>query len=562
VEAFNFELKLISDIDRVAKRGVDPLRKLEGQGHKTQEALDFDKPLRKLEQQLERINKDPVGFIKLKKAQKELGEQQKKLLEGSGLAKGEGFISALTSKLSFAKLASAAAVGDIVGEGVMKAGELLVEAAHKFVEVIEEGVSRAFEESGKQQTLRLGERLSLGRGGGKEFREDADRFSKLTGFDDDEIRKMLLPARRAGMNQQGVRSAFAAASDVAAGEGRGGDMGRVQELLSGFEHIFLKGGVQERLLPNLGVAIKPFYADLAKQLHVSTDVAKKRAEEGKVDPQLLLNTIYKGIEKKQGGQLGTGTVAYSQTYEARLARLKNLPNEYLKNLVDSPGFQRASDAMAGLLEKLDPDSPAGRRIQAAVESMFDKITAFIGDPAETADKLANAIERTVDVVQQLVPDLQAIGELLLNAADAAATMATKMSLAQAYITGDKAAVARIEEEESDRRREKGIQAASRATEKRQAQVDAGTFAGRLAGGVNPVMAGLGYISDRDTSQRANATAVRELRERGTKIDVHPGAVVVHAAPGDDPDRSHREAGAALQKHVAHALEQAAQEGGG
>jgi hypothetical protein len=554
VESFNFELKLISDVDRVANRGVAPLRKLEAQSKKTQEALNFHKPLERVEQQLARLNRDPAGFVKMKKAQKELAEQQKKLLEGAGLARGEGFLSAMTSKMSFTKLASAAAVGDIVGEGIMKAGESLFELAHKFADVIKEGLEHAFEEAGKQQVLRVGERLSL-RGGAGEFREDVNRFSKLTGFDDDNIRQMLLPMRRAGMGQQGVRSAFAAASDVAAGEGRGGDQGRVQELLSGFEHIFLKGGVQERLLPSLGVAVKPFYADLAKQLHVSADVAKKRAEEGRVDPQLLLNTIYRGIEKKQGGKLGTGAIEYSKTFEARMARVKNLPNEYLKALVDSPNFQKASDMMAGLLEKLDPESPAGRRIQGALEGMFDKITAFIGDPEDTAEKLSAALEQGVNLFGEAVDAAKSLADALLPSLETIEDMLIGMRQFVALSSGDKAgfqAAIVKEVEVKAGRMVRSFQRVNKMRAKFEAEnASAGMYESSAENNAQQSVAPYASASNYSPAPQSGKVV---------NLSVAPGAVVVHGSAGDDS--THREAGEKLHRHVVRELARAAQQGGG
>jgi hypothetical protein len=553
VESFNFELKLISDVDRVANRGVAPLRKLEAQSKKTQEALNFHKPLERVEQQLARLNRDPAGFVKMKKAQKELAEQQKKLLEGAGLARGEGFLSAMTSKMSFTKLASAAAVGDIVGEGIMKAGESLFELAHKFADVIKEGLEHAFEEAGKQQVLRVGERLSL-RGGAGEFREDVNRFSKLTGFDDDNIRQMLLPMRRAGMGQQGVRSAFAAASDVAAGEGRGGDQGRVQELLSGFEHIFLKGGVQERLLPGLGVAVKPFYADLAKQLHVSADVAKKkRAEEGKVDPQLSAQHHLPRHREEAGRQARHRRDRILQDVRgAHGARQEPAERVSQEPSVDSPNFQKASDMMAGLLEKLDPESPRDGASMGALESMFDKITSAIGDPADAADKIADGLDRAISVADQLLPDLKAIGGAMLDAAEMAAKWVTNIRLAQAYLMHDTATVDRINQEESSRQLERNVQVFSKQKSKQEDARNAGTYAGRLAGGMDPMMAAVMYAGDRDSSQRANTKAIQ--------IMVSPGAVVVHGA-GDGEDTG-KEAGEKLHGHVVRELTRAAQQGGG
>jgi len=41
MESFNFELKLVSDIDRVSKRNAESLKTVQAQGQKAQKALDW-----------------------------------------------------------------------------------------------------------------------------------------------------------------------------------------------------------------------------------------------------------------------------------------------------------------------------------------------------------------------------------------------------------------------------------------------------------------------------------------------------------------------------------------
>lgn len=414
METFDFGIKLVDAVSQPGKRAVETLRQVEQQAKKTQQSVAGGKELANFGKQLER-----VGFAAAR-AQQRAAEQadrarqrmyDRAVRNAHRAASGDG-----NDRFSLGKLTQASFIGSLLANAVSGIVGGMVEGAKKAVDVFAEGLKFAFEEAGKQQTLRLGERLSLGEKGGAEFREDVGRFSKLTGFDDDAIRSMLLPMRRAGMNQQGVRTAFAAAGDIAAGEGRGGDQGRIQELLGVFTKIQQKGGINEKGLLALGINTKDFYADLGKQLKVSAKAAQEAAESGK-HPQLLLNTLYRGIERQQGGKLGTGVTQYSQTFEARMNRFKNLPSEYAKGILDSPLFQRATETLGQLLEKLDPDSPAGRRIQASLDRMFDKITNLIGDPAEAADKFAASLETAVDITSQLVTVASELADAFLPSLD-------------------------------------------------------------------------------------------------------------------------------------------------
>lgn len=573
METFDFGLKLISNIDRVAKGNVDSLAKLEGQGKKTKDVLgkQFEKvgfAEARRQQKLQEgfaASWAKIGNAAAKAQERAIKSHERAVERRVDKMREHSLMGGIKEGLGTGKLTSAAFYGAALAEGAFKAVDIMIEGIHKVVEVFTEGVAHAFEESGKQQTLRLGERLSLGGKGGKEYAEDVGRFSKLTGFDDDAIRKMLLPARRAGMNQQGVRTAFAAASDVAAGEGQGGNIGRVQELLAMFTKIQLKGGVTERMLPELGVAVKPFFADLAKQLKISPEEAKKRAEEGKINPQLLLNTVYKGIEAKQGGKLGTGAIEFSKTFESHLAKVKNLPNEYLKNLVDSPEFSRANELLGHLLENLDPESPAGKRIMDSVEHMFNRIVGFIGDPKDAADSLADKVEDLISFSEQLVDDFRSWAEALVPSLETMEDMVfalRKMKAAASGNMGDMLAVgldeARVDKKRNERMIERGLRAGDKDMfdEAVQNRLKAAQSYQNASHENGPIyMPAVEKAAREDVEEKKN-------RIRGATIHVAPGAVVVHAAPGDSPDKTHHEAGVKLEKTVTRALERAAQEGGG
>lgn len=545
MEAFSFELKLISDVDRVARRGADDLKRLGATAQKTQHELNFSKPLERAEAALHRLERDPAGFIKMKKAQKELAEQQKKLLDGFGL-KGKSFGEVIGEKFSLAKIAGGAAIGGIIAEGVIKAGETLIETAHKFAEIIVEGAKKAFEESGGEEKRRRQFRLSLGAEGGKEALEDAERFSKLTKFTPEQIAPVLLKLRRAGYDEKSARQTIATGSDIEAAGGL-----KMQEFADFAEHLKLKGGVSTKQLVNAGINAPQFYKDLGKKLKISAEEAEKRAEAGgKIDPQLMLNQITEAVNKRQGGRAGTGGADESRGFEARMAKLFDLPNQYLKRLVNSPGFAQASEAFGRVLDRLDPDSENGRRIIAKLQDVFEKITSWIEEAAtpEGIDSMVSGFESVATVVEAVlgfVRDTVAEVNKLIDGVK----VLSDIAIAATGGGGAVKAVKELEEKYKAQKRTNEQVAKSQEVAERAVSPLAD-----VAGAPGPYAAGP-VVNEHRSSSKSSSTKIINLH-------VHPGAVSVHAAPGESPDRSHREAGAQLHRHVTRELERAAQEGGG
>jgi hypothetical protein len=431
-EAFSFELKLVDDVSRNAKKAADSLRAIETQAKKSQKSLDFSSEIEKAHDALKKLEKDPGGYTKLLKAQKELAEQRKKLASAAGVGK-ESFTEALGKKFNFGMLTSAAFAGDLLAEGAMKLGEGLIEAAHKVVEIFTEGITKAFEESGKEETRRLQFKLSLGTKEGKESLEDIERFSKLTGFTKSQIAPTILKLRRAGFNQQAARSIFATGTDIEAAGGM-----TAAEYGNFAEHLKLKGGVTTKQLVGAGINAPEFFKNLGKKLGVSTGTAEKMAGAGgKIDPQLMLNMFQEAVEKKQGGPAGTGGIAASNTFEKRIAKLKDLPNQYFEKLVDSPGFQKVSDAFGSLLEKLSPESKDGKRIMASLTSMFERIIGWFDSltSEKGIDDLVSGVQTAVEILEKAVEFAGDMVDLFKKAAGVAETLAAPLAKAMDY--GDK-----------------------------------------------------------------------------------------------------------------------------
>lgn len=490
-ESLAFELKLVDSVTGVAKRQASAVKQIETSANKAQTALgkQFEKigfaAARAAQKQEQAFAQ---SWAKIGMAAQRAQERQKKEHERHAeKMKEHSFLGGISEGVGFGKLTSAAFLGSALAEGAFKIGETLVEAAHKVVEVITDGVKDAFKAAGKEQTQRIGEKISLGAGAG-EFREDVERFAGKTGFTSSEIRGLMLPSRNAGMSQAATRQSLATASDIAAGRGKGGSIEEVGSIMEQFQHIYTKKGIGKKqlveLLGNVGSTIPDFYKSLGKQMHVSAKDAEKMSEEGKLDPQLLINMITQAQNKKQGGIAGTGALEYSKSFEAHWHKINELPDEFYRKLVDSPGFARANEALGGLLEKLDPDGPAGMRIQAAISDMFDKITGYIGDPEETADALASGIESAIRLTKDLVSTAKEVADAFLPSLRTIEDMTFALRLAIATTKGEDA-VAKVNNEYANVVEGRGLRLLKKFQEENFNKSDVGKLYDQT--GFNPVL---------------------------------------------------------------------------
>ncbi len=521
METLAFTLELIDKVSGNAHKAAESVRKVQAQSKKAQKAIDFSAEIKRTQSQLDKLKVDPKGFQQMLKLQKAVREEREKLK--NAMTPRAGFWSSFTEKLPFrtvAQYTQAAFTGGLMAEGVMKAAGFLIDAGKQLVSIITDGFKSAINESSKQQVLKLGERISLGAGGGKDFAEDIGRFSGITGFDDDVIRGMLLPLRRAGFDQQASRSAFAGAADIAAGLGKGGDEGTVAGILETFQHIKLKGGIAEKQLVGLGVSPKAIYEDIAKQLKISTEAADKKVSEGKIDdPQRIINAILSGVEKQQGGMLGTGAIAYSNTFEAKWRKITELPSNFFKKLENTSAWTRLTEAADRFLQKLDPDGESGARIFKRLEDMFGKLVGWIEKMTseEGLDQLVAAFETALDVVKGIV----SFFDTLIGLMSKAAGFAAKFTAPLLPLRGSK---------------DDGLN-----------PDNAGAFGSYLG-----MLEGLG-ISTPATAMKGGGKSV----SASSVVHVH-----VNGNAGANPEETGRRVGKAAAPHVDRSIERAAQEGGG
>lgn len=418
MEAFNFELRLVDAVSATAKKSTDAVKKLDDAAQKAQRNLDagFAKQWEKIGFASMRAAKRQqdafagswakIGMAAMREG-KRMDEMREKMSVLGGIKEGVGL----------GKITSGAFLGSMLAEGAMKIGEGLIEAAKKVVDLITDGVKEAFTAAANEEKLRLNYRLLLGEKEGERALQVAEQIAKMSRFTGTQVATLMRPLYMSGFSQASAKQAFGTASDVGA---MGGD---VQGMIDMFAHIKTRGGVTRKMLMgalgNVGTTIPDFFKDLGKQIGVSAKTAEKMASAGGlIDPQLLMNMITGAVNRRTGGAAGAGGQQESNLLSSRLDKLKNLPEAYFKQLVNNPQYQATSDALGQLLQKLDPDTPEGKRIMASIDAMFARITGLLTDFAspEGIDKLVDGIQQAVKALESAVDLMTSLVGLMKDAA--------------------------------------------------------------------------------------------------------------------------------------------------
>lgn len=404
-ENLELNIKVDSNVQNVAKGDAAALSRLDSIAKKTAGSLDFSKEINRSQASLNKLKLDPKGYQQLIKAQKDIREEKKRLSSmGNGGGNGSGGGGGLfgwASPHGGGRIASAI-VGEVAGEAIFaafeKGAELMVEAGKKLFEF----AGSIFKSAGDEEKLRLSYRLMLGQKEGKEYREEADRLGKLSGYSGSDVAEQIRPLLSAGMRGERLTQSYALATDIAARKGGGGEA--VSEAIEAIRKIELKGGITKKQLIGLGLERnEDFYREMGKNLGISAKAAEKQIDQGKVESQVLINYLSDLVNKQQGGPGGTGGTAYEKTFASRVDRLKKLPEEFFREMVSAPGFQVVSDKMGQILEQLDPKGPNGQKIIAGLTKFLDRIAEFAKEAftPENIEKFTKQIERALIIAERL-----------------------------------------------------------------------------------------------------------------------------------------------------------------
>lgn len=422
-DALSWQFQLYDEISAPANSAAAGVEKIVKEMTAAEQVTQgFEKDLARVRAQLAFIKGNPGQFKELQVARKELADMQKSLAPAS--VDAEKMVKTFRDgQPVFAGLGSF---------GLAQGASLLVSAGETYLSLMKQAATvvygfaeRAVKAAAKSETIGLSFELMLGKDTAAQTLADIDEIAGRTKFDDDDLKTALRPLLLSGIRDpKQIADALAAAVDVEAVVG--GGQATVQGFLDAVEKVRNKGGIGEKQLIGFGVNAAAFYKDLGAQLGKTADAAEKLASEGKVDPQRILTTIYRTIAAKQGGALGIGAERAADTVEAKLYKLAQLPDNYLKKFVTSPGFDQFSRLLGDILSGLDPESPNGQRIFKALEGVFNDLMGWLRDLTQpgNVEKLAEGIASAVDFSRTLLATVREVFEIFAKIYDIAGKVAT------------------------------------------------------------------------------------------------------------------------------------------
>jgi hypothetical protein len=290
--------------------------------------------------------------------------------------------------------------------GVALAFEAIKGIAEKMAEIGSEAVKSAASE---QRMMRVFEAAAGSKELGRQNEEWADILSKQTEFNEAQTEGAFIDLKRVGATDQEAKLALKAAADIAAvSKNKDEAFGSTVEA---FARLQRTGVISNRTLAPLGLGVKDF-KQLDSMKGLSDKEIAKRMEAGQVDRGDLFHLIMSRTGEKAIGERAANNADLLGT---KLSKLTELPDKFFKKLADTKAIGTLTTAIDGILTKLDPDSPTGRKISGFLEGAFTNVADGIAsiDFGGIADTLTNdvgpalkaltgTIKPTVEAVERIV----------------------------------------------------------------------------------------------------------------------------------------------------------------
>lgn len=291
--------------------------------------------------------------------------------------------------------------------------EHALELAHELYEVVTEVGKEAILAAAHEERIQKSFKFQLGDEEGEHVLSYLDELGKKTEFVDDETKKMGQSLIKAGFAAEDLPHAMAAIADLAAFSSD--KVEGASAALEALTRIQRTGVVDNRSLKPFGIGEDALIKSLQERGQKGdVDSIKKLLSEKKIDREELLQAVYQTITSKTGKLLGAAGAELGQGLEARLHRLGNLPEQYFEKWANSPGFQVFSDRIEALFQKLDPDSPDGKRIFESLEAALNSVTGVVDKllTPEGIDLFVSGLKSALDTVGALIRGLKEMIDLL------------------------------------------------------------------------------------------------------------------------------------------------------
>jgi hypothetical protein len=305
--------------------------------------------------------------------------------------------------------------------------ELAKDALEKVLEkVIEIGTEAIKSAASEERMMRVFESHA----GSKELGEQnelwTDILAKKTEFTEKQTEGAFIDLKTVGASDQEAKLALKAAADIAAVSKNKNEA--FSSTIEAFSRLQRTGVVSNRTLAPLGIGVKDFKT-LDSMKGLSDKAIAKRMEEGKIDRSDLFKLIMSRAHETSIGEKAAGNADLLGT---KMEKLQELPERFFKKLGDTKAIKTLSTAIDGVLQKLDPDSPTGKKISGFLETAFEgaaSLAETIGsaidniDFESVADTIKNDvvpalktmigwIKPVVDEVQGILSGLHSVYDLL------------------------------------------------------------------------------------------------------------------------------------------------------
>ncbi|HVZ89641.1 MAG TPA: hypothetical protein VHG72_21950 [Polyangia bacterium] len=285
--------------------------------------------------------------------------------------------------------------------GAMALLEVLNKITEKVFDVGEEAIKSA------AKAQRMSRVFALQQGGeraGKGAQEWIEKFSKGSEFTEAENESAFVNLRRHGVSSQQSGLIMKAAADIAAGaEDRSG---AYQEAIAAFTRMQATGRVSARTLQPLGIGVEDF-AKLPQFKGMSNQKINEALEKKNVNQNELFQLIMAHAGETKIGSRAADNVDLLST---KMLKLQELPERFFKKLGDTRAASQLAAALDGILTKLDPESPAGKRIFGGLESAFGSVADAVNgvDWESVSDGIASLsakIGPAISLIKELGHDL-------------------------------------------------------------------------------------------------------------------------------------------------------------
>lgn len=287
----------------------------------------------------------------------------------------------------------------------------------------------------------------LGPSKAKRLGDLADQISGSTEFDDDDLKRFASGLLRVGFAFDKLPNAFALGADIAALTDQDPAQ-TLSEVGAALERLQQRGGLDDRILKNLGIGRKDFYADLGRRLGTSAEAAEKLAEAGKHGDEVFAQ-IVESVGKISKGAPGVLGERMGKSLSATWARFRRLPEDLFKSLKGSEASESLIAGIERVTDVLGPEGRVGKRIAGAlgkalsgasdwlakldVDALVEDVKAFaaaVGVFADAITGLGKAVGWVGDTIGK------SLGKVYVGLTDPSSGEAAAVQRTQKGIRGD------------------------------------------------------------------------------------------------------------------------------